>query len=351
MNLETGVLLLGEHDPRRLVALARQTEELGYQYIWYADERFFREVYAGLALIALQTTRVRLGPCVTDPYSRHPALTAMAVATLDELSQGRAVLGLGAGVSGFKEMGVARRRPAVAMREAVEVVRALLRGETVDYQGAAIRVSGARLNFTPPRADVPIYVASNAPRGLQVAGQVADGAIMQGCVADRALQYFRGHVARGARVAGRAVDDVALVARINVCIDDNRHIAKDVMRRSVANSLLAQQPDFPGFVAAGLDVPPSLRDRLRGASYGYGSDSAGRLAPDIPDAYVDALTLAGTVDDVAVGVARMIASPIRQLLVFPMDREKRIERTIERFATEVLPRAGRLAARARAGSG
>ncbi|MDQ7857633.1 MAG: LLM class flavin-dependent oxidoreductase [Armatimonadota bacterium] len=343
MTLDTGVLLLGEHSPTRLAALAQLAEALGYGYVWYADERFFREVYSGLTVIATRTSRVRLGPCVTDPYARHPALTAMAIATLDEISGHRAVLGLGAGVSGFKELGVARDRPAVAMRETIEIVRALLRGERVAYDGAVVRAAGVRLNFAPPRAAVPIFVASNAPRGLEVAGRLADGAIMQGCVADRALRYFKEHVARGATAAGRPPADVALVARINVCIDDDPRVAKDLMRRSIANSLLAQQPDFPGFVAAGLEVPQGLREKLRGLSYGYGNDALARIAAEVPDVYVDSLTLAGTADDVAAGVARLTAAGIRQLLMFPMDPAGKIERTIERFATEVLPRAARLA--------
>src|SRR5512145_3535936 len=102
-----------------MAALAARAEALGYDDVWLADERFFREVYASLAAFAAGTTRVRLGRCVTDPYSRHPALTAMAIATLDELSGGRAVLGIGAGISGFAELGIRRERPSRALREAI----------------------------------------------------------------------------------------------------------------------------------------------------------------------------------------------------------------------------------------
>ncbi len=102
--MRTGVLVVGEHAIPRLLALCRLAEALGYDFFWYADERFFREVYSGLACCALNTSRIRLGPCVTDPYSRHPALTAVAIGTLDEISGGRAVLGIGAGVSGFAEL-------------------------------------------------------------------------------------------------------------------------------------------------------------------------------------------------------------------------------------------------------
>ena len=106
--MKGGLLLLPHDPPERLVEIARLAESCGYDHLWLADERFFREVYASLALCAAGTRRIQLGPCVTDPYSRHPALTAMAIATLDEVSDGRAVLGLGAGISGFAELGVRR---------------------------------------------------------------------------------------------------------------------------------------------------------------------------------------------------------------------------------------------------
>jgi 5,10-methylenetetrahydromethanopterin reductase len=339
MRLRTGLLLLGEHPPGRLVDFAVQAEALGFAGLWYADERFYREVYTGLALCAQKTTRLSLGPCVTDPYSRHPALTAMAIATLDEVSGGRAVLGIGAGVSGFRELGIARERPAVAIREAIHVIRGLLRGETVTYRGQLVRVEGARLNFTPLRPDVPIYLASNAPRGLQTAGRLADGAIMQGCVSAAALDYFRGHVARGAKAAGRDPAAVALTARVNVCIHDDQALARNLMRRSIAVSLIAQQPDFPGFVAAGLHVPQHLREAVRGLAYGYVSDAAAQVAPLVPDAFVDALTLAGPVEVVATGLARMVRRGITQFVLYPTAPDGRIDTVIERFATEVLPRA------------
>ena len=83
MNIvTTGVLLSGELPASELAPLARHIEEWGYDYLWIADERFFREVYSSLTLCALNTSRIKLGPCVTDPYTRHPALTAQAIGTL-----------------------------------------------------------------------------------------------------------------------------------------------------------------------------------------------------------------------------------------------------------------------------
>jgi len=271
MPLTTGLLALPSHPAGRLAELAQLAERTGYDYLWLADERFFREVYASLTFCALRTQRIKLGPCVTDPYSRHPALTAMAIATLDELSGQRAVLGLGAGVSGFRELGIARDKPGVGLREAVDVIRQLLAGETVTYPGSVVRVDGAHLDFKPVRAEIPMYIASQRPVGVRAAGRVANGAIMQGCVAEPLFTFFRDTVIAGAREAGRDPARIDLVARINVCVHDDRKVARDLMiilrriaeRRAVSAKasdemvkvMLAQK--FNEGIPAGL--PPNVK--------------------------------------------------------------------------------------------
>src|SRR5438093_3166722 len=122
MMLRTGLLLLPSRPASELSDLAARAEALGYDDFWLADERFFREVYALLALAATRTRRIRLGPCVTDPFSRHPALTTMAIATLDEISGGRAILVFGAGVDCFREVGVTARQLDDAIRGAVVLI-------------------------------------------------------------------------------------------------------------------------------------------------------------------------------------------------------------------------------------
>src|SRR5689334_21194327 len=151
MSLE--LLMLGNVPIGQMVERAKLAEANGYDTLWVADERFYREVYSFLAVLALNTTRVKLGTCVTDPFARHPALTAMAIATLDEISNQRAVLGVGAGISGFAELGVVRTKPAVAMRAMIEMVRKLLRGESVDSHGEVVSLANGKLSFKPGRAD------------------------------------------------------------------------------------------------------------------------------------------------------------------------------------------------------
>jgi 5,10-methylenetetrahydromethanopterin reductase len=335
--LRTGLLILPSRPARALADLAARAEALGYDDVWLADERFFREVYAVLALAAAVTTRVRLGPCVTDPYSRHPALTAMAIATLDDISAGRAVLGIGAGVSGFKELGVSAERSAVAIREAVELIRRLLAGETVTVKGEQVTFDGGRLDFTPPRASLPVYVASQREAGCRIAGRVADGAIMQGCVADRLVQFFKRAVAEGARRAGRDPSEVELVARVNVCIADDARAAREAMRPSIVRSLAAQRRDFFTFRAAGLEIPEALGDAVARLPYTHDPAPLMEIAPLVPDAFVDAVALTGPPAEIARGVVRLARHGIGQLMIYPMATDGSIANTIERFQTEVMP--------------
>jgi 5,10-methylenetetrahydromethanopterin reductase len=341
MTLRTGLLMLPAYEPARLADLAGLAESAGFDNFWLADERFFREVYACLTLCALRTRRIRLGPCVTDPYSRHPALTAMAIATLDEISGRRALLGLGAGVSGFRELGIDASRSAVAIREAVEVIRALLAGKTVTVKGREVSFTDGRLDFTPARADLPIFVASQRAGGCRVAGRVADGAVMQGAVAEPLVRFLRETVHGAAREAGRDPAAVDLVARLNVCVHDDRRVARDTMRPTLVRSLSAQRPDFFTFATAGLTVPPGLRDKVLALPYTHDAAPLRALAPEVPDAFVDACTLTGPPEVIAPEVVRLARSGITEVMVYPLAVDGHIETTIERFQAEVMPRVRR----------
>ncbi len=333
--ITTGVLLMGNLSAEDLASLARQIEDWGYDYIWLADERFFREIYSCLTLCALNTKKIQIGVCVTDPYSRHPALTAMAIATLDEISEGRAVLGIGAGVSGFGELGIDRARPALAMREMVGLVRKLMTGENVDFQGRMVQFNHGALNFTPVRADLPIYVASNAPRGLQVAGELADGAIISGCAEEPSVDYAKGLIAKGTRKVGRDLAEIDLVARLNCCVSTDGQGARNSIRTATIRSL----PGHLNFVtAAGIEVAPDLAASLSQMGYTHDDATLADMARRVPDHIIDAMTLAGTPEEVAQRVGRIVRRGVNQILVRPSPSpEGGINGTLEAFATQVMP--------------
>ncbi len=159
-----------------IVTLIAEAEAMGYTHCLLADEGFMPDVHATLALAARATTGIMLGP-VTNGYTRHPAVTATALATLDEISGGRAFVTMLAGGSMvLPPMGIERRSPLGVVREAIEVMRLLWSGETVDYEGRHFRLDGARC--TMGRHDVPVWIAARGPKLLALTGRVADGTLL-----------------------------------------------------------------------------------------------------------------------------------------------------------------------------
>jgi 5,10-methylenetetrahydromethanopterin reductase len=314
-----GLLVLGRYDRPTLDRLARLADET-FDTLWYADERFFRECYAALTYCGCLTRRVELGPCVTDPYSRHPALTAAAIATLDELSGGRAILGIGAGVSGFSQLGIDRARPAVAVREMIQLVRALLRGERLSFEGRVIRFQDGELDF-PARPDVPIYVAAQGPRILEVAGELADGVIVEAYSSPTALAWVRERVGAGAARAGRDRRQVSLVARLDTCITADRHAAQAVIKPRIARTLMLDWPDLASLRVRGLEAPPALLERVAGVGYTRDPAILGPAAVLVPDEWVPQFALAGTPDDVAGQLQTLVEAGVDKVIAFPLPVE------------------------------
>lgn len=315
--MKPGMLMVGNAPPARMVEVARLAEQSGFGMICFADERFYREVYTSLAVLAASTSTIQLGTCVTDPYSRHPAMTAAAIATLDELSNGRAFLGFGAGLSGFSEMGVDRRKPVLAMREAITIIRALLKGGTADFQGELLSLHAGRLNFEPLRGDLPIYIASNGPQGQVLAGRVADGAIMEGCGTPEEARAFVARVRTAAREAGRDAASVQCIARLNCCIASNSAVARDTLRLRAAKTIAGGHMPFAALSELGLTLPPEALEKVAGLPYNVSFTPYEKILPWVSDRHVDAVTLAGTADEIARRVTALRENEIDNVIISP----------------------------------
>ena len=333
------LLLLGDAPVAQLVERAKLAEANGYSAVWVADERFYREVYSCLGQLAAYTSRVLLGPCVTDPFARHPALTAMAICTLDEISGGRAILGIGAGISGFAELGIERRKPARAIREAIEVIRALLRGETVEFHGDVIAFDHGRLSFSSLRPDIPVYVASNGPLGQRMAAELADGVIMEGCASVAEVRAFRTAIDRAASNAGRDPQEIRVIARLNTSVAADGRAARDAVRPSVARYLGAGRLRSRTAAAQGLALPAEALAAVAGAAYAAGVTPYLPLLPLITDRHVEAFTLAGTIDEVAEHARALREAGADAFIARPFAAGGgTVEETIVALGSEVWPR-------------
>lgn len=327
--MDMGLLVLGEHPYDTLLELAQCAESHGYDIFWYADEKFYRDVYVGLTAVAMQTRYIRLGPCVTDPYARHPALTAAAMAALDELSGGRAVLGFGAGGTGFPTMGLTRSRPAVAIREAITIMRGLWRGETVHYQGEIISCHHGRLNFSAPRV-LPIIVGTRGYHTLKMAGAVADGVMIAPYASQPGLDYALDRIQQGA--GGRPVQTIA---RVDVCMSDrDPHAARQAVKPMIVLPLWNSYPNFGYLDVLDLNVPDSLLEQLAKRDYSLIKPSASL----VPDTFVRHLAVAGSRSEVIGQLQEIAATGVDQITIYPIVLPgQTLHGVIRGFAQDVMP--------------
>lgn len=277
--------------PADVVECVKLAEELGYASAWMA-EGHAGDQFAILGACAVATERILLGTSISSVFVRSGPTIGMAAATVDHLSGGRFVLGLGTShrEQVEPEHGLPFTRPTDRLRDTVELVRALLRDRAVSHAGRVTRVERFDLWFEPRRPALPIYAAALFPPMLEIAGEIADGILLTWPTLD-APGRAADHVARGARRAGRDPADVDIASLIPCAVARTRREALDVLRPGVAayagyfsryNRLLAQS-GFPDAVAA-----------VKAAWDAGDHAGATRL---VPDGLIDAVAVAGTPDD------------------------------------------------------
>jgi len=278
-------------------------ERAGFDIAWLPDSQFlWRDVWASLALAADATDRIALGPCVTNLATRHPSVTAAAAVTLEELAPGRTILGVGSGDSSIKPLGLAPSRLA-EMREGIDVIRRLTAGETIDYDGR-----GMRLHMSLERA-VPVYMAANGPKALELAGEIADGVLTVAGIAPDLVERLRARVGTGAARAGRSVDDVDLcVGTFCHVTDDEREAARIVKPYVVA---MAQVGGRETLRSIGIDIdPPAVvggiyPDMSHAEDWDQAADAAEEWVTDeMALRYADAFCLVGSADHCRERLAR-----------------------------------------------
>ena len=231
---EFGLRLSGALAPRRCVELAGAAEAAGLVSVWFAENPFQRGVLATAGACATATNRVRIGIGVVNPYTRHPVQIAMDVAALDELSSGRAVLGLGSGIAPpIARMGVVNDQLVAAVREAVEIVRALFAGDSVTMRGRVFSLDAARLQW-PPRA-VPIYMAAGSERALRVCGEIADGFVVSNMTPARLAARMTAVVAEAASRAARPKPRI--VQYMPCAVDTDGEAARRAVKRTIGETL------------------------------------------------------------------------------------------------------------------
>src|SRR5256884_9198348 len=170
------VRLSGAVNSRHCVDLANIAEANGFHSLWFAENAFNRGVLPAASACAAATRRIGIGIGVFNPYNRHPTLMAMEICALDELAQSRARLAIRSGIAGSTErLGVSTDRPLAAVRDAITIVRAMLKGEEVNYAGGVFSAHKVKLEYQALRPDMPLLIAARGEQALALCGKIADG--------------------------------------------------------------------------------------------------------------------------------------------------------------------------------
>lgn len=307
------ITLQGAHPPAELLLIARTVEEAGFEGLWLTDSSLHaRDCWTLLGYLAANTDTLRLGTAVTHPRTRHPALAAIAAATLDEYSDGRAVLGVGAGDRPVTELGRAPARVA-EVEEMIRVCRALMRGERLDVDDPFV-VHGA-FRKIPSRPEVPVWIAASGPRMLAMGGGTADGVLALVGTSEPCIALAVEDIDRGARAAGRPRPEIAVMG-YGAISDDG--VAARNASRTMAAWFAQTAPRYCD--AAGID--PDLVARIRAAYRGGEFTEATEAAELCPPDMVEELTLSGTPSDVAARLDILAAAGVEHVNYFAIGPDR-----------------------------
>jgi len=327
-KLSFGVCFAPDPPPRRWADLTVLAEQNGFEYAWLFDSHvLWQEVYPIFTLMAAATRKIKIGPCVTNPGTRDATVTASALATLNDISGGRMVMGIGRGDSARRVLG---QKPVTVERleQDCRLIRDLAAGREASYDGVKIRIKWAQ-------HELPIWVAGYGPKVLRAAGRVADGVIIQ--LADPAIiRWCLKYVREGAQEAGRSFDSIEVQAAAPAFISDDLGAAREQVRW------------FPALVSNHVvdllkryevkDLPSALTDYIKAREHYDYSEHAKRGAAHaefVPDDIVDRFCVIGSVEQSRQKIEELVEAGVTQFNLYLMVEKP--ESVIKTYGEQIIP--------------
>lgn len=285
------------HDLRDGLDYVRYAEDKGFEAVWQAESRLVRDAIVPMAAYAAVTERIKVGSGVINNWTRNIGLLASTFLTLDDLAPGRVICGIGAWWDPLaKNVGIERKKPLTAMRETVEVLRRLLNMERVTFHGEFHHVDGIELDVVHGRREprhVPIYIGATGPKMMELAGEIADGVVMNYCVPpsynDSALEQIQAGAAR----AGRTLEGIDRPQLVVASVDHDRAKALDTSRE-LLTQYLAQQPHIAKASGVSQDVVDQIQAIL---GWPATHEQIQQAKHFVPDDLVERITASGTPED------------------------------------------------------
>lgn len=313
--MRSGVALQPVDPPDTFESMVDEIEQLGFDELWLTDSSLHaRYVHVYLTLAARRTRRIQLGTAVTNPVTRHPAVTATAFATLAELSGGRVVMGIGAGDRPLLALGHTPA-PLSRLRTAIEAIRRLWTGERVDYDGVGFSLRDAHMREPGPTS-LPVYISASGPKTLELAGRIADGVILLGGLNPEGLRWAIGHVERGAEAAGRSSrPPVTVFAYGAINEDEEKALAAG---RTIAAWFPQTAPVYCDLAGLSPELVAKVREMYAGGEF----QEAAAAAALLPEDFVHRMALAGNADRARTHLTNLRDLGVEGVTVFPLGEDR-----------------------------
>jgi 5,10-methylenetetrahydromethanopterin reductase len=300
------------------IQYARYAESKGFEAVWQAESRLVRDAIVPMAAFAATTTKLKVGSGVINNWTRNIGLLAATFLTLDDLAPNRIICGIGAWWDPLaKNVGVERRKPLLAMRETIEVMRRLLRMENVTFHGEFHHVTGIELDVVHGRREprhVPIYIGATGDQMMELTGEIADGAVLNYCVPpeynDKALELLD----KGAKRAGRRVEDLDRPQLVVCAVDDDRKKAIEAAK-VLLTQYLAQQPHIAKASGVSEDIVKKVQSIL---GWPATIEQVHQAMQYVPDEFVLKVSATGTPDEARAKVREYIKRGCTCPILYPM---------------------------------
>ena len=300
------------------IRYAQYAESNGFEAVWQAESRLVRDAIVPMAAFAATTSKLKVGSGVINNWTRNIGLLAATFLTLDDLAPNRILCGIGAWWDPLaRNVGVERRKPLLAMRETVEVLRRLLRLENVTFHGEFHHVTGIELDVVHGRREprnVPIYIGATGDQMMELTGEIADGCLLNYCVPpeynDKALELLE----RGARKAGRTLEDIDRPQLVVCSVDYDRHKAVEAAKE-LLTQYLAQQPHIAKASGVSDDVVKKVQTIL---GWPATREQVHEAMQYVPDDFVLKISATGTPEEARAKVQEYIRRGCTCPILYPM---------------------------------
>ncbi len=257
--------LQDSHDLRDGLEYAKLAEKNGFEAVWQAESRLVRDAIVPMAAYAAVTDKIKIGSGVINNWTRNIGLLAATFLTLDDLAPDRIICGIGAWWDPLaSNVGINRSKPLTAMRETIEIMRRLLNMERVSFDGEFVHVNGIELDVVHGRREprnVPIMLGATGNKMMEMAGEIADGAVLNYCVPPEYNLVAMDLLEKGAKKAGRKIEDIDRPQLVVCSVDDDHDKAIDTTRE-LLTQYLAQQPHIAKASGVSSDVVTEIQSIL-----------------------------------------------------------------------------------------